>query len=56
MPVTVNQAQTLASDLFTHDALLLILVGIILLLAMIGPVSLSLNHDADLNRIRSTKS
>jgi NADH:ubiquinone oxidoreductase subunit 6 (subunit J) len=51
--VGMNQAQTLASDLFTHDALLLIFVGIILL-AMIGPVSLSMDHDAEeLKRIRN---
>lgn len=44
---SVNQAQSLASDLFTHDALLLLLVGIILLLAMVGPVAMSMSHDTD---------
>jgi len=44
---SVNQAQSLASDLFTHDALLLLLVGIILLLAMVGPVAMSMSHDAE---------
>ena len=54
--VGMNQAHTLASDLFTHDALLLILVGVILLLAMIGPVSLSMDHDAEeLKRIQQTR-
>jgi NADH-ubiquinone oxidoreductase chain 6 len=43
----INQAQTLASELFTHDALILILVGLVLLLAIIGPVSMSMDHDAE---------
>lgn len=42
---SLNQAQALASELFTHDALLLMLVGLVLLLAMIGPVSMSMDHD-----------
>lgn len=54
--VGANQAHTLASDLFTHGALLLILVGIILLLAMIGPVSLSMDHDSEeLKRIQQSQ-
>jgi NADH-ubiquinone oxidoreductase chain 6 len=44
---SLNQAQALASDLFTHGALLLIVVSIVLLLAMVGPVSMSMSHDAD---------
>jgi NADH:ubiquinone oxidoreductase subunit 6 (subunit J) len=44
---SLNQAQSLASDLFTHDALLLVLVGLVLLLAMVGPVSMSMSHDAE---------
>jgi NADH:ubiquinone oxidoreductase subunit 6 (subunit J) len=55
-PVGLNQAHTLASDLFTHGAFLLILVGVILLLAMIGPVSLSMDHDTEeLNRIKQSR-
>ena len=44
---SLNQAQALATELFTHDALLLLLVGIVLLLAMVGPVSMSMNHHAE---------
>jgi len=44
---SLNQAQTLASELFSHDALLLIIVGVVLLLAMVGPVSMSMSHDTE---------
>jgi NADH:ubiquinone oxidoreductase subunit 6 (subunit J) len=42
-----NQAQVLASELFSHDAVLLVIVGLVLLLAMIGPVSISIDHDVE---------
>jgi NADH:ubiquinone oxidoreductase subunit 6 (subunit J) len=54
--VSLNQAQALASELFTHDALLLVLVGIVLLLSMVGPVSMSVDHDAEgLRQLEATK-
>lgn len=45
--ISLNQAQSLASELFTHNAFLLLVVGIVLLLAIVGPVSLSINHNSE---------
>lgn len=44
---SLNQAQSLAFELFTHNTLLLLLVGLVLLLAIVGPVSISINHDTE---------
>jgi NADH:ubiquinone oxidoreductase subunit 6 (subunit J) len=47
LTTSLNQAQSLASGLYTHWALLLVLTGLVLLLAMIGPVSMSMDHDGE---------